>query len=268
MVDCYGLRQALAQYSRSGLPSNERTLYSLMVTLIVVSTIDVGLSIALWAMPTRRRKLRAFASALIVCIAATSAAGYFVLSARRDAIALGSYARTRKELVEATRECKFRAPNPKVEYSMRDTRSVTPWRDLIVIFFAGLSGIIATLAAREPTRRMLESTRARENNNTNSEIVEAARRKTIAALRTVESGEEHAVRERTCAVCLEDMSHAALSVLPCAHAFHEQCIAKWLIVAPIAHCPICNTSVASGLARSQRASTAAAERTHTGTEEP
>nr|XP_030145838.3 RING finger protein 122 [Taeniopygia guttata] len=47
------------------------------------------------------------------------------------------------------------------------------------------------------------------------------------------------VRGQPCAVCLEDFGlQEELGVLPCQHAFHRECLLKWLEVRCV--CPMCN----------------------------
>ncbi|XP_030145838.4 RING finger protein 122 [Taeniopygia guttata] len=47
------------------------------------------------------------------------------------------------------------------------------------------------------------------------------------------------VRGQPCAVCLEDFGlQEELGVLPCQHAFHRECLLKWLELRCV--CPMCN----------------------------
>ncbi len=69
----------------------------------------------------------------------------------------------------------------------------------------------------------------------------------MASLRSIDADTPHSIRERCCAVCLEPMTEGALSVLPCAHGFHENCIGAWIAVARKGHCPVCMTSVVGAL---------------------
>lgn len=43
-----------------------------------------------------------------------------------------------------------------------------------------------------------------------------------------------------CAVCLEAMA-AGAAQLPCGHAYHHHCIARWAAIKPT--CPLCTASV-------------------------
>uniref|UniRef100_A0AAQ4R6Q3 RING-type domain-containing protein n=1 Tax=Gasterosteus aculeatus aculeatus TaxID=481459 RepID=A0AAQ4R6Q3_GASAC len=47
---------------------------------------------------------------------------------------------------------------------------------------------------------------------------------------------------QTCAVCLEEFrSRDELGVCPCSHAFHKNCLLKWLEIRSV--CPMCNKSI-------------------------
>lgn len=43
-----------------------------------------------------------------------------------------------------------------------------------------------------------------------------------------------------CVICLDEMREHDVAYLQCFHAFHEQCILRWLEAARIPMCPLCN----------------------------
>jgi len=56
-------------------------------------------------------------------------------------------------------------------------------------------------------------------------------------LQPVATTEEHL--GETCAICLHAFERTdSLSALPCSHAFHEDCISKWMMQR-CASCPLC-----------------------------
>lgn len=214
---------------------SERALYALLVFLTIASAANVLCAVALWALPVQSI-WRIFAAITVLVIAGAIAAGYFVTSSKRDSLALGEYASNRDELVKRASTCGVRVPQRKL--SFRDPGKTPPWQDLLVVFFAGVSTIIAVRAA------CIVST---STDDEEVEQHETPRRKTVASLRCIDADTQHSIRERSCAVCLETMSEGALSVLPCAHAFHENCIGAWIAVARKRHCPVCMTCVVGAL---------------------
>ncbi|KAJ3610867.1 hypothetical protein NHX12_022957 [Muraenolepis orangiensis] len=55
---------------------------------------------------------------------------------------------------------------------------------------------------------------------------------------------------QTCAVCLEEFcSQDELGVCLCSHAFHKQCLLKWLEIRSV--CPMCNKPISRLLAKAE-----------------
>uniref|UniRef100_A0AAQ4QPL1 RING finger protein 122 n=1 Tax=Gasterosteus aculeatus aculeatus TaxID=481459 RepID=A0AAQ4QPL1_GASAC len=56
------------------------------------------------------------------------------------------------------------------------------------------------------------------------------------------AGKKLSLMGQTCAVCLEEFrSRDELGVCPCSHAFHKNCLLKWLEIRSV--CPMCNKSI-------------------------
>ncbi|KAL6870968.1 hypothetical protein ACP4OV_014818 [Aristida adscensionis] len=64
-----------------------------------------------------------------------------------------------------------------------------------------------------------------------------ASREAVRGLREVRAGEARH-REEECAVCLQSLAaEETLREMPCAHAFHQRCIFRWLRTSRL--CPLC-----------------------------
>ncbi len=112
---CAQLGRVLARYE--GGHASEHGLYVALVFLTVASAANVIGAGALWAIPTHSF-WRAVAAFLVIVIAGAVVTSYFIVSGRRDSMALGAYGRTHDELVRNARKCRLVLPDKRL--SLRD----------------------------------------------------------------------------------------------------------------------------------------------------